>query len=70
MTQVRVLGMTCDHCVHSVRTELLGIDGVTSVDVDLVPGAASIVHIATDREIEPSLVAAAIDEAGYDIADD
>jgi copper chaperone len=70
MTQVRVLGMTCDHCVGSVRAELLDIDGVTSVEVDLVPGAASVVHIATDRAIEPSLVAAAIDEAGYDIVDD
>lgn len=70
MTEVRVLGMTCDHCVQSVRTELLGIDGVQSVDVDLVPGAISVVHIATDRAIEPHLVVAAIDEAGYDIAHD
>ena len=30
-----VPGMSCGHCERAVREELLGVDGVTSVDVDL-----------------------------------
>ena len=32
-----VVGMTCDHCARAVRTEVSAIEGVTDVDVDLIP---------------------------------
>jgi copper chaperone CopZ len=70
MIDVRVRGMTCDHCVQSVRAEILRIDGVQSVAVDLTPGDASVVHVVADQPIEFEALAAAIDEAGYDIAHD
>ena len=62
-----VNGMTCDHCVHAVTTELLALPEISAVAVDLVPGGASTVHIdgfATRDEIR-----AAIDEAGYELID-
>lgn len=62
-----VKGMTCDHCVHAVTTELLALPDITAVTVDLVPGGASTVHIdgiATRDEI-----GAAVDEAGYELID-
>jgi copper chaperone len=67
---IGVHGMTCDHCVQSVRTEIMRIAGVQSVEVDLIPGGVSTVHIVSDQPIDPDVLAAAIDEAGYDVADD
>src|SRR5690349_14011178 len=37
-TTYTVNGMTCDHCVLSVREEVEEVDGVTAVDVDLPTG--------------------------------
>ena len=33
-----VVGMTCDHCVLSVREEVSELDGVDAVDVHLASG--------------------------------
>ncbi|GGL43030.1 heavy-metal-associated domain-containing protein [Nocardia jinanensis] len=60
-----VTGMTCGHCVQSVQTEIGKIDGVTSVDVDLASGR---VVVAGRAPISDADIAAAVDEAGYEIA--
>ncbi|MFG1791955.1 heavy-metal-associated domain-containing protein [Nocardia sp. NPDC049149] len=60
-----VTGMTCGHCVSSVKTEIGKIDGVTSVDVDLASGA---VRVDSTAPITDSAIAAAVDEAGYEVA--
>ena len=39
---VTVTGMTCGHCVSSVREEVGSIPGVTAVDVDLASGKVTI----------------------------
>jgi copper chaperone len=66
---LHVTGMTCAHCVSAVTTELSALPGVTSVNVDLQAGAVSPVTVTSDTELDPSAVAAAIDEAGYELAD-
>ena len=48
---VTVSGMTCGHCVSSVREEIGGIPGVTAVDVDLASGR---VTIASEGAVDPS----------------
>lgn len=60
-----VSGMTCGHCVQAVKTEIGKIDGVTGVDVDLDSGRV-VVDATTD--IADSEIAAAVDEAGYELA--
>jgi copper chaperone CopZ len=60
-----VAGMTCGHCVASVTGEVSKIDHVNTVDVDLTTGA---VTIESDGPIDPIAFAAAIDEAGYEVA--
>ncbi|MBF6436955.1 heavy-metal-associated domain-containing protein [Nocardia cyriacigeorgica] len=60
-----VTGMTCGHCVSSVKSEIGKIDGVTSVDVDLASGRVSVDSAAPLADAD---VAAAVDEAGYAIA--
>jgi copper chaperone len=61
----RVIGMTCGHCVSAVEREVGAIDGVTNVTVDL---AAGDVAVATTRPLTDDEMAAAIDEAGYELA--
>lgn len=64
-TDYRVDGMTCAHCVSAVTEEVLALEGVTQVDVDLVAGGTSTVHVTSDRELSRDEVAGAVDEAGY-----
>ena len=60
-----VTGMTCDHCVRAVTTEVAAIDGVTGVEVDLASGA---VEVTSTAPLERRAVEAAVDEAGYELA--
>ena len=60
-----VTGMTCGHCVSSVKEELSEVAGVTGVDVVLESGA---VTVTSDRELERADVVAAVTEAGYQVA--
>ncbi|MEV0685999.1 MULTISPECIES: cation transporter [Nocardia] len=64
-TTYTVTGMTCGHCVSSVKQEIGKIDGVTSVDVDLASG---LVRVDSANEVSEAEVAAAVDEAGYELA--
>lgn len=63
-TTVTVQGMTCGHCVAAVRQEVGQIPGVTDVDVDLESG---VVAVASEGDLDPAAVAAAVDEAGYEV---
>ena len=48
-SEFHVAGMTCRHCALSVSEEVSGIDGVSSVDVELATGAVTVVAVAGDR---------------------
>ena len=61
-TSYVVTGMTCDHCVHAVTTEVSSLDGVDDVAVDLASGRLT---VTSSTEIPYASVAAAVDEAGY-----
>ncbi|HJT92383.1 MAG TPA: cation transporter [Mycobacterium sp.] len=60
-----VTGMTCSHCVTSVESEIKQLPGVTDVQVNLASGA---VTVTSDQAIDDAAVAAAVDEAGYELA--
>jgi copper chaperone len=68
-TTLHVTGMTCGHCVNAVTSELSALDGVRSVSVDLVVGGASPVVVESARDIPLEELRAAVDEAGYALAD-
>jgi copper chaperone len=63
-TIVTVSGMTCGHCVAAVTEELTRVVGVRTVDVDLPSGR---VTIASEGPLDGEAVAAAVDEAGYEV---
>ena len=60
-----VTGMTCGHCVSAVTEELSAIDGVGDVRVDLGSG---VVTVTSDAPLSDEAVRAAVDEAGYELA--
>ena len=64
-TTYTVTGMTCGHCVAAVSTEVGQIDGVTSVEVELVPEGTSLVKVSGSVPANGDAVGAAVDEAGY-----
>lgn len=59
-----VTGLTCGHCVQAVTSELSGLDGVSDVTIDLVPGDTSAVMVTSAGPLYREAVAAALDEAG------
>ena len=59
-----VAGMTCEHCVRAVTDELTKLDGVEAVDIDLATGR---VEVRSGQPLEEATVAAAVDEAGYEL---
>ncbi|HEX8759507.1 MAG TPA: heavy-metal-associated domain-containing protein [Pseudonocardiaceae bacterium] len=60
-----VTGMTCEHCVASVTEEISEIDSVADVVVNLPTGA---VTVTSHRPVDDADVRAAIEEAGYQLA--
>jgi len=61
-----VTGMTCEHCVRAVRDEVGEIPGVTAVEVDLATGG---VTVTATEDPDTAAVRAAVEEAGYTLAD-
>ena len=60
-----VTGLTCGHCVNAVTEAVTRVEGVDAVRVDLESGRVTVTGDGyTDEEI-----AAAIDDAGYALAD-
>lgn len=60
-----VVGMTCDHCALAVGSEIRKLEGVEAVDVDLVSG---LVTVTSSAGVDSATVAAAVDEAGFALA--
>ncbi|GAA0382692.1 hypothetical protein GCM10009530_36870 [Microbispora corallina] len=60
-----VTGMTCGHCVSSVKEDVGEVPGVTGVEVDLATG---LVTVRSGEPVDPALIAAAVREAGYEVA--
>jgi copper chaperone CopZ len=56
-----VEGMSCEHCVNAITSEVTGVAGVSSVTVDLATGTVTV----TGDGADDGAVRAAIDEAGY-----
>jgi copper chaperone CopZ len=59
-----VIGMTCDHCVLSVREEVSEVPGVSGVDVDLASGRLRV----DGADVSDAAVREAVEAAGYEVA--
>jgi copper chaperone CopZ len=56
--------MTCEHCRAAVREEVGAVPGVAAVEVDLSAGVVTV----EGEDVSPAAVAAAVEEAGYEVA--
>lgn len=59
-----VVGMTCAHCVMSVREEVSEAPGVIAVDLDLASGRMNV----AGEGLSDEAIRAAVEEAGYEVA--
>jgi copper ion binding protein len=60
-----ITGMTCGNCVRHVTEAVSSVEGVSSVSVDLETGTAT---VTSDGPVDDAAVAAAVDDAGYQVA--
>lgn len=60
MTNLKVEGMTCHHCVMAVTKALESVAGVTKAEVDLDRGRAVV-----DGDADIQAMIAAVQEEGY-----
>ena len=63
--QYKVNGMTCNHCVNAITTEVKNVQGVGEVNIDL---ETKIVKV-TGNDVSDKNVREAIKEAGYEAQD-
>lgn len=61
MITLNITGMTCGHCVKSVKQALTDVPGVTSAEVDLQARRATVEGTA-----DVGALVAAVQEEGYE----
>lgn len=61
--ELKVDGMTCQHCVKAVKSALESVRGVTAAEVDLERGRATVTG-----EADVDALIAAVREEGYEAA--
>lgn len=64
IAEYSVQGMTCGHCAQAVTSEIQKLQGVTDVEVTVESG---LVKVTSDAALNVEDVAAAVDEAGYEL---
>lgn len=63
-TEYKVQGMTCGHCAQAVTAEIKKLAGVEDVQVNVDGG---LVLVDSVSALDVDAVAAAVDEAGYEL---
>lgn len=61
---LKVKGMSCQHCVMSVKKALSQLEGVQSVEVDLQTGE---VRFENTKGVASNRIEKAITDAGYEV---
>ncbi|MFE2829059.1 heavy-metal-associated domain-containing protein [Streptomyces sp. NPDC059271] len=65
-TVYQVSGMSCGHCEGAVSSEISDIPGVSSVKAVAATGEVTVV---SEAALDEAAVRAAVDEAGFELAD-
>lgn len=60
-----VPGISCQHCVNAIAGEVGALGGVQDVQVEL---DSKTVRVTSDETVSRETLAAAIQEAGYDVS--
>ncbi len=62
---LRVMGMSCDHCVQTITKAVVGINGVAAVQVDLEKKAVTVGFEENQTDLQT--ISAKITEVGFDV---
>ncbi len=62
MTEFKVAGMSCQHCVKAITQAIQALDAQAQVEVDLDAGRVKVDSTQTSAALQ-----AAINEAGYTV---
>ena len=65
LTILNVDGMSCEHCVKAVKDAAESVDGVMGATVSLEKKTAEIEH---GEDVSIELIIQAIEEEGYEVA--
>jgi copper chaperone CopZ len=65
VVRLPVAGMTCDHCVGTVRRALEAVPGVQSASVDLKQGRAEVT--LDPGQVDRGQLKGAVEAAGYSV---
>jgi copper chaperone len=60
-TNLKITGMTCNHCMRAVTKALEAVSGVQSAEVTLTPGSAVVTG-----SVDPAALIATVQEEGYE----
>jgi copper chaperone len=61
-TTLKIEGMTCNHCVHSIQQALSSLPGVRKAEVSLVEKQAL---VESEGPLDLSAAVKAVEEEGY-----
>lgn len=64
MKNLKIKGMSCQHCVMAVTKALSAIDGIKDVKVDLQSEQAS---FEETKPVDPKILEDAVKKAGYEV---
>jgi copper ion binding protein len=64
--KVKVRGMSCDHCVRTVRNAIMSLPGVSEVEVSLETG---LVRVKAEADVSKEEIKRAVEEWGYKVVD-
>ncbi len=62
--EIRIEGMSCEHCVKRVRKVLSELEGVKNIEIELESG---IVKLESGSSVSDDVLKEVIEDAGYDV---
>ena len=64
--ELKVQGMTCEHCVRTVKNAVSSLEGVSKVEVSLRDG---LVRVQMEKDVPLADIKRSIEEWGYKVVD-
>jgi copper ion binding protein len=64
--ELKVIGMSCDHCKNAVEKAVRGLPGVLAAQVDLTAGTVRVEYDPAKSSLDD--IKQAIVDAGYEVA--
>ncbi len=64
--ELKVQGMTCEHCVRTVKNAVSSLEGVSKVEVSLQDG---LVKVQMEKDVPLADIKRSIEEWGYKVVE-